>query len=69
MKFLMQIISRLLAPLGHALLSLGKALKVVNAANVLRAFEPRPRPVLVPIPIQTRHPTRRLTRRPGGQGD
>lgn len=47
MKFLMQLISRLLAPLGHAL----------------------PRPVLVPIPIQTRRATHRLTRRPGGQGD
>lgn len=69
MKFLMQLISRLLAPLGHALLSLGAALKAANAVTVLRAFEPRPRPVLVPIPIQTRHPTRRLTGRPGGQGD
>jgi hypothetical protein len=66
MKFLLQLISRLLAPLGHALLSLGTAL---NAVTVLSAFEPRPRPVLVPIPIQTRHPTGRLTRRPGGQGD
>ena len=63
MNFLLQLISRLLAPLGQALLSLGAAL------NALRAFEPRPRPVLEPIPIQTQHRTRRLTRRPGGQGD